>query len=130
MKLEQLVTVVGCHAEGEVGRVITGGVLPPPGDSVFAQMQWLQKDDSLRKRLLYEPRGGAFVHANLVLPPIEPRADAVEVRVGDERHRALQQHRAVLAHERRDPLGLLLRHGPRRPLLAAHAPRGVRRVPT
>jgi len=79
MKLEQLVTVVGCHAEGEVGRVITGGVLPPPGDSVFAQMQWLQKDDSLRKRLLYEPRGGAFVHANLVLPPIDPRADAAFV---------------------------------------------------
>jgi len=76
MKLEQIVTVVGCHAEGEVGRVITGGVLPPPGETVFEQMQWLRSDDRLRQRLLYEPRGGAFVHANLILPPKNPAADA------------------------------------------------------
>ena len=79
MRLEQLVTVIGCHAEGEVGRVVTGGVLPPPGETIFEQMQWLQRDDRLRKRLLYEPRGGAFVHANLVLPPVDPRADAAFV---------------------------------------------------
>ena len=35
------INVVGCHAEGEVGRVVTGGVLPPKGDSVFAQMRFL-----------------------------------------------------------------------------------------
>jgi proline racemase len=71
------ITVIGCHAEGEVGRVITGGVLPPPGDSLFEQREYLRtQDDGLRKFLLYEPRGGAFVHTNLVVPPKTPGADA------------------------------------------------------
>lgn len=71
------IRVVGCHAEGEVGRVVVGGVPPPPGDSVFAQMRHLAlHDDGLRKFLLFEPRGGAFVHANLIVPAKDPRADA------------------------------------------------------
>ncbi|MDH3279623.1 MAG: proline racemase family protein [Gammaproteobacteria bacterium] len=35
MPSERMISVVGCHAEGEVGRVITGGVLPPPGATMF-----------------------------------------------------------------------------------------------
>ena len=27
------IQVIGCHAEGEVGDVIVGGVAPPPGDT-------------------------------------------------------------------------------------------------
>lgn len=69
--------MIGCHAEGEVGRVVVGGVPPPPGDTVFAQMRHLAlHDDGLRKFLLFEPRGGAFVHANLIVPAKDPRADA------------------------------------------------------
>lgn len=69
--------VIGCHAEGEVGRVVIAGVSPPPGDTVFAQMRHLAlHDDGLRKFLLFEPRGGAFVHANLIVPAKDPKADA------------------------------------------------------
>ena len=77
MRTSKSITVVGCHAEGEVGRVVTGGVLPPPGASLFEQKQYLENfGDDLRKFLLYEPRGGAHVHANLIVPPIHPDADA------------------------------------------------------
>ena len=77
MLWERTITVVGCHAEGEVGRVITGGVLPPPGETLFAKKQYLEREaDGLRKFLLYEPRGGAFVHANLIVPPVSASADA------------------------------------------------------
>jgi proline racemase len=77
MKSRRTITVVAAHAEGEVGKVITGGVLPPPGNSVYEQQQWLMRhDDGLRKFLLYEPRGGAFTHANLVVPAKDPAADA------------------------------------------------------
>jgi proline racemase len=62
------VTVVGCHAGGEIGNVVVGGVLPPAGDTVFEQMQALAQDDSLRRLLLREPRGSVAVHANLVVP--------------------------------------------------------------
>ena len=77
MKWSRSMTVVGAHAEGEVGRVVTGGVLPPPGDTLFEQREYLRtRDDGLRKFLLFEPRGGAFCHANLIVPPKDPRARA------------------------------------------------------
>jgi len=70
------ITVVGCHAGGEVGNVVVGGVLPPPGATVFEQMQSLAADDSLRRLLLREPRGSVAVHANLVVPPTHDDCDA------------------------------------------------------
>ena len=77
MRAQRVITAIDAHAEGEVGRVVTGGVVPPPGDTVFEQQQWLEKNnDELRKFLLYEPRGGAFPHANLVVPPKHEKADA------------------------------------------------------
>ena len=68
--------MVGCHAGGEVGNVVVGGVLPPPGETVFEQMQALKADDSLRRLLLREPRGSVAVHANLVVPSQRPDCDA------------------------------------------------------
>ena len=76
MRTERSITVIGCHAGGEVGNVIVGGVLPPPGASVFEQMQALARDDSLRKLLLHEPRGSVVVHANLVVPSHRSDCDA------------------------------------------------------
>jgi proline racemase len=69
-------TVVGVHAEGEVGRVITGGVLPPPGANMFARMRHLaEHNDGLRRLLLFEPRGAVNHSLNLVTPPCSPEAD-------------------------------------------------------
>jgi trans-L-3-hydroxyproline dehydratase len=68
MRTRRTLTVVGCHAGGEVGNVVVGGVLPPPGETVFEQMQALQADDSLRRLLLREPRGSVAAHANLIVP--------------------------------------------------------------
>jgi proline racemase len=69
------ITVVGCHAGGEVGNVVVAGVDPPPGATVFEQMQALRCDDSLRRFLLREPRGSVATHANLIVPAT--RADCV-----------------------------------------------------
>jgi trans-L-3-hydroxyproline dehydratase len=68
MRSQRMLTVVGCHAGGEIGNVVVGGVLPPPGDTVFEQMQALARDDALRRLLLREPRGSVAVHANLIVP--------------------------------------------------------------
>jgi proline racemase len=76
MRSRRMITVVGCHAGGEVGNVVVGGVLPPPGATVFEQMQSLRESDSLRRMLLREPRGSVAVHANLVVPPTRPDCDA------------------------------------------------------
>ena len=69
------IEVVGCHAEGEIGDVIVGGIDVPPGDSVWAQSRWIADDQRLRKLMLNEPRGGVFRHVNLLVPPTDPTAD-------------------------------------------------------
>ena len=76
MRAQRAITVVGCHAGGEVGNVVVGGVLPPPGETVFEQMRALARDDSLRRLLLREPRGSVAQHANLVVPPTREDCDA------------------------------------------------------
>jgi proline racemase len=70
----RVIHIVGCHAEGEVGDVIVGGVAPPPGDTLWEQSRFLARDDALRSFVLNEPRGGVFRHVNLLVPPKDPRA--------------------------------------------------------
>jgi proline racemase len=76
MRSTKIIHVVSCHAEGEVGDVIVGGVAPPPGDTLWEQSRWIARDQTLRNFLLNEPRGGVFRHVNLLVPPKDPRADA------------------------------------------------------
>jgi proline racemase len=68
--------VISAHAEGEVGDVIVGGVLPPPGETVWEQSRWIAHDQTLRNFVLNEPRGGVFRHVNLLVPPKHPEAQA------------------------------------------------------
>ncbi len=74
MRATKVIHVVSCHAEGEVGDVIVGGVAPPPGQTVWEQRCFIEKDDRLRRFILNEPRGGVFRHVNLLVPPKDPRA--------------------------------------------------------
>ncbi|KAL6243463.1 hypothetical protein RBB50_009455 [Rhinocladiella similis] len=78
MRSLRTISVVGCHAEGEVGDVIVGGVLDAPGcKTMYEKMMYFwTKKDSLRQMLLNEPRGRSSMCCNLVLPPCDPRADA------------------------------------------------------
>jgi proline racemase len=74
MRTSKVVHIVSCHAEGEVGDVIVGGVAPPPGATIWDQARWIADDDRLRNFVLNEPRGGVFRHVNLLVPPKDPRA--------------------------------------------------------
>jgi proline racemase len=77
MRLARLITAVDAHAGGEPGRVITGGVLDVPGETMFAKMQHLaEHGDGLRRLMLREPRGYPALCCNLVLSPTTPDADA------------------------------------------------------
>jgi len=74
MQSKKQIHVVGCHAAGEVGDVIVGGVAPPPGETLWQQARWIAENGELRDFLLNEPRGGVFRHVNLLVPPKDPRA--------------------------------------------------------
>ncbi|MFT3987991.1 trans-3-hydroxy-L-proline dehydratase [Aestuariivirga sp.] len=74
MRSSKAIQIVGCHAEGEVGDVIIGGVTPPPGDTIWEQSRFIARDGTLRAFVLNEPRGGVFRHVNLLVPPKNPKA--------------------------------------------------------
>ena len=77
MNVSNMIHAVDLHACGEPGRVIVGGVLDVPGESMFDKMQHLsQKADSLRLRMLREPRGYPAANCNLILPSNNPEAVA------------------------------------------------------
>jgi len=74
MKSSKLIHIVSCHAEGEVGNVIVGGVAPPKGDTLWDKALWINQDQKLRQFVLNEPRGGVFKHVNLLIPAKNPKA--------------------------------------------------------
>jgi proline racemase len=74
MRSRNVISIVGCHAEGEVGDVIVGGVAPPPGNTLWEQSRFIASDERLRKFVLNEPRGGVFRHVNLLVPAKDPKA--------------------------------------------------------
>ena len=74
MRTSKIIHVVTCHAEGEVGDVIVGGVAPPPGETLWEQSRFIANDGALRNFVLNEPRGGVFRHVNLLVPARDPRA--------------------------------------------------------
>jgi proline racemase len=76
MRLDRMITVVGAHAEGDVGRVITGGFNPPRAETMFECMEAMERDhDWLRQLMLSDPRGGVNCAVNLLMPPIRQDAD-------------------------------------------------------
>ena len=52
MRSNKVIHVVSCHAEGEVGDVIVGGVSPPPGDTLWEQRKFIEQDHRLRRFVL------------------------------------------------------------------------------
>ncbi len=75
MRWNRTITVVDCHAEGESGQVVVGGVPYVPGGTVFEKRLHLQEnDDDLRRMILFEPRGGVHHNANILVAPGDPRA--------------------------------------------------------
>ena len=90
MRWAKTVTMVEAHAEGEVGRIVTGGVLPVPGVTMADKLTYMNTDpagDRLRRFLVFEPRGAAQMSTNLIFPPTRPDADiGFIILQGDKTH--------------------------------------------
>lgn len=77
MRTRRTISVVGCHAEGEIGDVVTGGLLPPAGATMFEKMETMRREhDDIRRFLICEPRGHVGRHVNILVPPTRPECDA------------------------------------------------------
>ena len=88
MQWKKTITMVEAHAEGEVGRIVTSGVNDIPGDTMLEKMNYInQVDDSLRRFLVFEPRGYAQMSTNLIFNPINKDADiGFLILQGDKAH--------------------------------------------
>ncbi|WP_417308100.1 proline racemase family protein [Devosia sp.] len=88
MRWSKTVTMVEAHAEGEVGRVVTGGVIDVPGATIADKLRHINEvDDSLRRFLVFEPRGAAQMSTLLTFPPTRADADiGFIVLQGDKAH--------------------------------------------
>lgn len=76
MRWKKVLSVVDCHAEGESGKVIVGGVGNVPGETMFDKRVHLEtRMDDIRKLVLFEPRGAVWHNANIILPSNNPEAD-------------------------------------------------------
>lgn len=77
VRFSRMITAVDAHAAGEPGRVITGGVVGVPGNTMLEKRNHLERhQDELRKLMLQEPRGYPALCCNVILPPTRPEADA------------------------------------------------------
>lgn len=88
MRWTKTVTMVEAHAEGEVGRVVTGGVLDIPGATMAEKLAYMNgPGDPLRRFLVFEPRASAQMSTILICPPTRPDADiGFLICQGDKTH--------------------------------------------
>jgi len=75
MRWSRTLQTVDVHCAGEIGRVVSGGLLDIPGDSMAAKLAHInQRDDRLRQLLTSEPRSASA--GSFVLLPPATRAEA------------------------------------------------------
>lgn len=88
MRWSKTVTLIEAHAEGEVGRIVTGGVVSVPGQTIADKLIHINEvDDSLRRFLVFEPRASAQMSTCLIFPPTRPDADiGFIILQGDKAH--------------------------------------------
>lgn len=88
--------VVLAHAEGEIGRVVTGGAPSIPGATMLAKLRHLNEvDDGLRRKLVREPRGGANMSTNLLLEPTDPAAAAAYLVLQPDKAHAMSGSNSI-----------------------------------
>ena len=96
MHWSKSITVVGAHAEGEIGRVITAGVADIPGTTMRDKLRYLQNEyDGLRRFAMHEPRGCAQMTTNLLVPPCDPEADAAFIPMQADGSHAMSGSNAI-----------------------------------
>ena len=96
MRWSKSVTMVEAHAEGEVGRIVTGGVIDIPGATMADKLRYLNEiDDSLRRFVVFEPRGAAQMSTCLALPPTRPDADIGFIVLQPDKAHAMSGSNAI-----------------------------------
>ncbi|MHB9126236.1 MAG: proline racemase family protein [Armatimonadota bacterium] len=77
MNVKQMINVIDSHTAGEPTRIIVDGFPKVEGRTMAERMEYLREEmDWLRKSIMREPRGHRDMFGGILLPPIDPSADA------------------------------------------------------
>ena len=96
MRFSRLLSAIDVHACGEIGRVVTSGVLGLPGATMADKMRHINEvDDSLRRFLVAEARAAAAMSTNLLLAPTRADADAAFLVLQIDRAHAMSGSNAM-----------------------------------
>lgn len=98
MRFSRMIQTTDVHCAGEIGRVITGGVLNIPGRSMAEKLHHLNTvDGSLRRWLCSEPRSGPAGSFCLLTPPCDPAADVGLIILQPDQAHAMSGSNAMCA---------------------------------
>lgn len=98
MRWSRTIQTVDVHCEGEIGRVITGGVLNVPGATMAEKLHHLNAvDDGLRRWLCSEPRSGPAGSFCLLTPACDPAADVGFIVLQPDQAHAMSGSNAICA---------------------------------
>lgn len=98
MRFSRTIQTVDVHCAGEIGRVITGGVLNIPGTTMAEKLHHLNTaDDSLRRWLCSEPRSAPAGSFCLLVPACDPAADVGLIILQPDQAHAMSGSNAMCA---------------------------------
>ncbi|TXH95187.1 MAG: proline racemase [Pseudorhodobacter sp.] len=98
MRWTRTIQTVDVHCEGEIGRVITGGVLNIPGATMAEKLHHLNSgNDEIRRWLCSEPRSGPAGSFCLLTPACDPAADVGLIVLQPDQAHAMSGSNAMCA---------------------------------
>lgn len=98
MRWSRTIQTVDVHCEGEIGRVITGGVLNIPGATMAEKLHHLNSGhDAIRRWLCSEPRSGPAGSFCLLTPACDPAADVGLIVLQPDQAHAMSGSNAICA---------------------------------
>lgn len=98
MHWNKTIQTIDVHCAGEIGRVITGGVLDIPGQTMAQKLAYInEQDDSLRRWLCSEPRSGSVGSFVLLVPATVPEADTGFIVLQPDQAHAMSGSNAICA---------------------------------
>ena len=98
MRWSRTIQTVDVHCAGEIGRVITAGVLNIPGATMADKLHHLNTvDDTLRRWLCSEPRSAPAGSFCLLVPACDPAADIGLIILQPDQAHAMSGSNAMCA---------------------------------
>ncbi|MBT4891057.1 MAG: proline racemase [Rhodospirillales bacterium] len=113
MRWKRSLQLTDVHCEGEIGRIVTGGFLDIPGDTMVKKLEHINTvDDQLIRLLMREPRGIPASHIVLLTPPTCKEADVGLIILAATRASAMSGSNVMCATTALIETGIIEMHEP------------------